>query len=348
MMEDDGRGKVPDAPSSSAGPERPRCPKRPLGALVAALPTAVRVGLSAAALVSVALIFLAWSDTRVTPEPAPEPVTPIPGVASLIDGRLPVTVNDRVEFWIRQFLNRGRESFEGYLVREGLYGGMIRERLRARGMPEELLYLALIESGFSPTATSRLEASGVWQFMGETALAYGLTVDYWVDERRDPIRATDAALDYLGELYALFGSWYLAAAAYNAGPSRVALALERYDAGGRVNEEVYWEISEHLPRETREYVPKMLAATLLAQRAEHFGLTVEKSVPYLFEKVFVPGGTPLEKVSQALDVPPSLIREMNPHLIRGTTPPGGPYLLRVPLGDSHRLVASLDRPGPSE
>ena len=92
----------------------------------------------------------------------------------------------------------------------------------------------------------------------------------------------------------------------------------------------------------------MLAATLLAQRAEHFGLTVEKSVPYLFEKVFVPGGTPLGKVSQALDVQPSLIREMNPHLIRGVTPPGGPYLLRVPLGDSHRLVASLDRPGPSE
>ncbi len=347
MMDDHRKGKVPDAPSS-AGPERRRRPRTALGALVAALPTAVRVGLSAAALVSVALIFLAWSGTRVTPEPEPEPVTPIPGVASLIDGRLPVTVNDRVEFWIRQFLDGGRESFEGYLVREGLYGGMIRERLRARGMPEELLYLALIESGFSPAATSRVEASGIWQFMGETALAYGLTVDYWVDERRDPIRATDAALDYLEELYALFGSWHLAAAAYNAGPSRVALALERYDAGGRVDEEVYWEISEHLPRETREYVPKMLAATLLAQRAEHFGLTVEKSVPYLFEKVFVPGGTPLGKVSQALDVQPSLIREMNPHLIRGVTPPGGPYLLRVPLGDSHRLVASLDRPGPSE
>jgi membrane-bound lytic murein transglycosylase D len=247
-----------------------------------------------------------------------------------------------VDAWIDRLLGPDRASFEAFLVREGLYGGMIRERLNARGMPEELLYLAMIESGFSATAISKGTASGVWQFMGETAQAYGLKVDQWVDERRDPVKATEAALDYLEELYANFGSWYLAAAAYNAGPTRVATALARHGSEASSDEELYWEISEHLPRETRDYVPKMLAATIIAQRPEHFGFYVERSLPYLFDRVFVPGGTSLNAVAVALRVEPALMRELNPHLIRGVTPPGESYLLRVPLGDSHRLVASLD------
>jgi membrane-bound lytic murein transglycosylase D len=305
-------------------------------------PTSVRVGLYGTGLLSMALLFLPLWGVR-PPPPEPEPAPLVPGVSALLDGRLPMTVNDQVERWIHRFLGADRGSFEAYLVREGLYGGMIRERLRARGMPEELLYLAMIESGFSAAATSKVSASGVWQFMDATAQAYGLTVDYWVDERRDPVRATDAALDYLEELYGMFGSWRLAAAAYNAGPGRVASALRHVD--GRVDEEVYWEISELLPLETREYVPKILAATLLAQQAEHFGIEVEKSLPYLFEQVLVPGGTPLREIALALEVDPSLIRELNPHLVRAVTPPGASHLVRVPLGDSHRLVASLDRPG---
>lgn len=178
--------------------------------------------------------------------------------------------------------------------------------------------------------------------MDETAKAYGLTVNEWVDERRDPVRATDAALDYLEELHAMFGSWYLAAAAYNAGPTRLAAALARHGGDDWTDEDVYWEIAEHLPRETRDYVPKMLAATIIAQRPEHFGFEVVPSLPYLFERVFVPGGTALTKVALALAVEPALIRELNPHLIRGVTPPGESYLLRVPLGDSHRLVASME------
>ncbi|MEX0935744.1 MAG: lytic transglycosylase domain-containing protein [Gemmatimonadota bacterium] len=287
-------------------------------------------------------IFLAsrqWSA-----EASDAPVAAVPdATAELMATRLPMEVNAQVDRWIRRFLDRDRQVFEGYLVREGLYGGLIRDRLRTRGMPEELLYLAMIESGFSPTATSAVSASGVWQFMGATAREYGLAVDYWVDERRDPVQATDAALDYLDALYEEFGSWYLAAAAYNAGPGRVRRALTRYDTAASAGDEaIYWQISEHLPRETREYVPKILAATLLAQEAEDFGFEVEKELPYLFDQVLVPAGTPLVEVAEALDVPRGLNHELNPHLIRGIVPPDRSYLVRVPQGDSHRLVASLD------
>jgi peptidoglycan lytic transglycosylase D len=279
------------------------------------------------------------------PDVTPGPVAEVPkATAEIIDTRLPVEVNERVDRWIRRFVGPDRPQFEGYLVREGLYGGLIRDRLHARGMPEQLLYLAMIESGFSATATSSVSASGVWQFMGPTARQYGLTVDYWVDERRDPVRATDAALDYLESLYDEFGSWYLAAAAYNAGPGMVRRALARHGPADAPDQELYWEISDHLPRETRDYVPKMLAATILAEEADQFGFEVEKSLPYLFDQVLVPAGTPLTSVARALDVPGSLIRELNPHLLRGSTPPGRAYLVRVPQGDSNRLVASL--PGP--
>ncbi len=274
----------------------------------------------------------------------PEFETPfdIPHATStLLDQRLPMEVNERVDRWVRRFLTTERATMEGYLVREGLYGGMIRDKLRHRGMPEELLYLAMIESGFLASATSPVEASGVWQFMGATARAFGLRMDEWVDERRDPIRATDAALDYLDELYVQFGSWYLAAAAYNAGPARVLAALERAGARDGGDEALYWEIIEHLPRETRQYVPKMLAAALLAQDADLFGFEVEPSLPYLFDRVLVPGGTPLTLVARALDVSPALMRELNPHLIRGVTPAGRSFLVRVPLGQSQRVVAFL-------
>ncbi|MEX1257097.1 MAG: lytic transglycosylase domain-containing protein [Gemmatimonadota bacterium] len=293
---------------------------------------------------SVSLVALAWTTNRPV-----ESVSAFPEVsdatAALLETRLPMSVNAEVERWIQRFLGPERSAFEGYLVREGLYGGFIQERLRERGMPEELLYLAMIESGFVTSATSRVSASGVWQFMGATARAFGLTVDYWVDERRDPVRATDAALDYLEDLYETFGSWYLAAAAYNAGPAVVLRALDREMAVDADDEDLYWKISRYLPGETRNYVPKMLAATLIAQQPEHFGFEVERSLPYLFDRVLVPGGTSLARVARALGVHPALIRELNPHLIRGMTPPGGGHLVRVPQGDSHRLVASLDGVG---
>lgn len=268
--------------------------------------------------------------------------SPVPHVAEIAPSLgLPVEMNAEVERWMERYLTDQRPVFTRYLEREGLYSGMIREGLRRRGMPEELMYLAAIESGYSPRATSRVSAIGMWQFMGPTAQAFGLRIDSYVDERRDPVRATEAALDYLQSLHDRFGSWYMAAAAYNAGPSRVA-RIVRDHAGDVTGEEaLYWEILDHLPRETRAYVPKMLAAILLGQAAEDYGFEVEPAQPMVFDRVWVPGGTTLKRVAEAVNLPLARIRELNPHLLRGVTPPGEPFGIRVPPGLSPMVVAAL-------
>jgi membrane-bound lytic murein transglycosylase D len=270
------------------------------------------------------------------------PGASVPSVSAIAPTlSLPVEINDRVEGWMERYLTDQRPAFEGYLERTGLYGEMIRRGLRTRGMPEELIFLAAIESGFSPNALSPVAATGMWQFMGPTAQAYGLRIDEWVDERRDPVRATEAALNYLQALHDRFGSWYLAAAAYNAGPSRVARILKAHAGDEAGDEALYWEIVEHLPRETREYVPKMLALVLLSQAAEGYGFRVQPAEAVRFDRVWVPGGTSLRTVAKTLEVGVSLLRELNPHLIRRVTPPSEAYALRVPPGRSPAVVASL-------
>ncbi|MDT8368652.1 MAG: lytic transglycosylase domain-containing protein [Longimicrobiales bacterium] len=268
-----------------------------------------------------------------------------PTLASL-DGvtveSLPLKVNARVRYWIGRFTTDQRPTMETFLAHEEVFGPIIREKLEQRGMPEELIYLAGIESGFKPRATSVVSAAGVWQFMGPTALEYGLRVDDYVDERRDPIRATDAALDYLQYLHERYGSWYLAAAAYNAGPSRIDRALRSVANARRGDEAVFWEIQEHLPRETREYVPKMIAATMIAREAEAWGFgDVVRKLPYAFDRVWVPGGTTLRAVAEATDSEMAVMRALNPHLRQSVTPPGAPYALRVPVGASREVIASI-------
>lgn len=272
---------------------------------------------------------------------ASDDVALMPLVAELAPTlHLPVSVDERVNRWMERYLNDQRPAFERYLKREGLYSGMIKEALRARGMPEDLMYLAAIESGFSPSATSRVSASGMWQFMGPTAQQFGLRIDEWVDERRDPVRATDAALDYLQALHNRFGSWYLAAAAYNAGPGRVSRALRSHAGDQAGDEELYWEIIDHLPRETRVYVPKILALSVLGAAAEDYGFDVEPMGPVEFDRVWVPSGTTLRWIARSLDTKLKTIRDLNPHLIRGVTPPDGLYPVRVPPGTSTMLVAA--------
>ena len=271
------------------------------------------------------------------------PSEPVNAVAEvpLAAHPLPIEVYGRVDEWMRRFMTDDRRTFQTFLGREGRYADLIRTNLHDRGMPVALIYLAMIESGFSTKATSGVSAAGVWQFMGPTARQYGLRVENWVDERRDPVRATEAALDYLAWLHRRYDSWYLAAAAYNAGPSRVDHALRRY-AGDRVGgEDVSWEIIDRLPRETRDYVPKILAATALAQQAERYGFEVNRAAPYEFDRVWVPGGTSLGGVAKLLAMDSKLIRELNPHLVRGSTPPGNSYALRVPKGSSERVIAAL-------
>ncbi len=268
----------------------------------------------------------------------PAPVPPV---------ELPIEVNARVVKWMRRYVTDEKETFQTFLAREGRFAGLIRAKLRARGMPEDLLYLAMIESGFSPKATSTVAAAGVWQFMRPTARQFGLRLDHWVDERRDPVRATDAALDYLEWLHRRYGSWYLAAAAYNAGPSRVDRALRRHGGEQSGDADLYWDILEYLPRETREYVPRILAATALARYAEQYGFHVKRAAPYEYDRVWVPGGTALAAVAKILRLERSVMRELNPHLVRGITPPGAVYGLRVPPGTTSLVVAALgNRPRP--
>ena len=212
-------------------------------------------------------------------------------------------------------------------------------------MPEELLYIAMVESGFSTHARSPVAATGVWQFMGPTARQYGLRMDEWVDERRDPVRSTEAALVYLDALYERFGSWYLAAAAYNAGPNRVGYIVQREtgraeDYAGPEFANLYWDVVDQLPRETREYVPRLIASMMLAKG--DYGLEFVAAAPYLYDRVWVPGGTKLATVAVALGINLGVLKELNPHLIQRVTPPGEPFPLRIPVGQAQRLVAALD------
>lgn len=254
---------------------------------------------------------------------------------------IPLHVNESVEHWIEQFQTVRRPEFEALLRRRGVFEGMIRGKLRERGMPEDLVYLAMIESGLSADAESRVSAVGLWQFMGPTARDYGLRVDDYVDERRDPVRATDAALDYLEYLHQRFGSWYLAAAAYNAGPSRVERILRRHADGRTGDEDIYWEVLSYLPRETRDYVPRLVAMTILANDADALGFAASDAPAYAYDKIFVPGRTSLTTIAESLDVDVGMLKDLNPHLIRGVTPPGEIYGVRVPVGSTPTVMAYM-------
>lgn len=323
---------TPDGAEPSTRPARPRRILRALGSL------------SGVMVASYAFTSSSTADSTFL-EFELEPIAAaVPPEALIADLALPP--HERVDYWVGRFTSDQRSTFEVFLTQEGAFGSLIRSKLRSRGMPSRLLYLAMIESGLRPFAVSRVEAVGVWQFMTATAQEYGLRIDDHVDERRDPLRATDAALTYLERLYRRYGSWYLAASAYNAGPSRVDRALRRSGLTIPASDEAYWEIRPLLPFETREYVPRMLAATTLSeQRSDHGFADVEGHSPYEFHQVWVPGGTSLREVARGLGAEYRVVRALNPHLIRGETPPGELYAVRVPVGEAFQLVASLGRRG---
>ena len=279
-----------------------------------------------------------WTDDNVVPTALSE-MEPELGRA-----RFPLEVNEAVEFWMLYFATDRKSVFEYALSRGGLYSDMIQTGLRERGMPEELLYLALIESDFHTDARSRVLATGMWQFMEPTARRYGLRIDAYVDERYDPVRATDAALDHLSDLYQQYGSWYLAAAAYNAGAIRVSGVLQRY-ADGRIGDDsLYWEIVDHLPSETANYVPKLVAVTYLARSAARYGFDVRPVDAYEYDFVWSPGAVDLGEVAYSLGIAAEQMYDLNPQLIRHATPPGEIYPLRVPVGMGRRVVAALAVP----
>lgn len=285
-----------------------------------------------------------WSEQ----DPATRSATleSISAVQPRVVAPIPLEVNPRVEKWINAFETTRSGEFERLMQQRGVFADMIRQKLHDRGMPEGLLYIAMIESGLFPDAVSRVSAVGMWQFMSPTAMQYGLRVDDYVDERRDPVAATDAALDYLDWLHDRFGgSWYLAAAAFNAGPGRMERILNRH-ADGRFSEsEAYWEVLDYLPRETREYVPKMIALTMLAQEADSRGEHVSDATPYTYDRVFVPGLTTLRSIAATLSIDEEVLAELNPHLLRGETPPNEIYGVRIPVGTGAQVVNGLSRRG---
>lgn len=244
--------------------------------------------------------------------------------------------NFRVRYYIDYFLGPTRERFTIWLGRMARYEGMIRQRFRALGVPEDLVYLGLIESGYSNTAVSRANAVGMWQFIRSTARLYGLTVDTWVDERRDPFRATDAAARYLSDLNRVFGSWYLAAAAYNAGEGRISRGIRRLSAQpDSLTDETFFDLADrrYLRVETRDYVPKLIAAALIAKDPARYGFdSVPALAPLVFDEITVPDATGLDVIARLADTSARAITELNPHYVRDVTPPGRSAVVRVPRG----------------
>jgi membrane-bound lytic murein transglycosylase D len=247
---------------------------------------------------------------------------------------LPIDANEQVAASIHFFQTRGRETWTAWMRRSGRYREIILPILRKEGLPEDLLFLAMIESGFNPRAYSRAHAVGLWQFMSATGKREGLTIDHWVDERRDPVRSTKAAATHLRGLYKRFGDWRLAAAAYNSGSGRVRRAIDK--AGSRD----FWALD--LPRETRNYVPLLMAAAVIAKSPETFGFQLpEPEAPIRWDEVQLKRFVHLETASGLLG-PKADLRQLNPELRRPITPPMAKnYHLKVPPGTGKRLLAQL-------
>lgn len=258
---------------------------------------------------------------------------------------IPVVRNASVERFVGVFTGSQSDAMALYLKRSGRYEDMIRTKLRARGMPEDLLYLSMIESGFNTNAKSRVSAVGLWQFMAPTARDYGLRVDQYVDERRDPERSTDAALRYLTDLHEQFGAWYLAAAAYNTGQGRVERVMRQVTGREKGKDTDFWRIRHRLPRETREYVPQMVAAALVAKEPHKHGLgDVERWLPLRVDSIQVPGGVALKTVASAVGTSETELAKLNPQLVRKMTPPGKKeFMVRIPRGRSERFAAEFER-----
>lgn len=241
---------------------------------------------------------------------------------------IPIVFNEAVEYFVRYFTTEKRKIMANWLKRSRRYVPMIKEILREQGLPEDLIYLAMIESGFNPKAYSSMKACGPWQFIYETGGRYGLRVDHWVDQRRDPERSTVAAALYLKDLFNQFGNWYLAAAGYNAGEKRIERAVERHETSD------FWELSKYntLPRETREYIPRLLAAAIIAKEPERFGFTnIDYDQPIRFVNERVPGATPLAVIAKAASTNLAALRALNPELLTGITPPDADdYSIKLP------------------
>jgi len=251
---------------------------------------------------------------------------------------LPLMMTDQVAGYINYFSNRGRGTIERALSRSGQYDEMIRRTLKQEGVPQDLIYLAQAESGFHPLAVSRAGARGIWQFMASRAKGYGLERSWWIDERQDPERSTRAAARHLKDLYNQFGDWYLAMAAYNSGPGTVQSAVKRTGYAD------FWELYRRnvLPKETRNYVPIILAVTIMAKNPEQYGLSsVVKEKPLAYDAVRIDYPIDLRLAAECVDASAADLQELNPSLLRLTTPKNASFELHLPAGTAATFKSAV-------
>ncbi len=262
---------------------------------------------------------------------------------------VPVVVNRSVQSYIKYFETRGRKHFERWLGRSQDYMAMLRGILREEGLPEDLSYIAFIESGLNPKARSNAKAVGMWQFIKGTAKIYGLRVDWWIDERMDPEKATYAAAKYFKNLYGEFGSWYLAAAGYNAGEGRVRRVVRKHKS------EDFWVLASRkksFARETKDYVPKYLAAMLIAKDPTSYGFDEQETgdgTGISYDKIKVSQATDLKVIAEAAGTSVDVIKELNPELLRWFTPPNYPdYEIKIPAGKAGVFAENMNNIPPAK
>ena len=253
---------------------------------------------------------------------------------------IPVVIDQTVQSHIHFFNTSIRSRFEQWLLRFSRYRPLVENIFAEFDLPSDLVNLSLVESGFNPYAYSRAKATGPWQFMKGTGLLYGLRIDHYVDERRDPIKSTVAAARYLRDLYDLFGAWPLAMAAYNAGEGKVLRALHKAQA------ESFSEISQTklIRRETKQYVPRIMAATIIAKNPDQYGFKQDPAPLHEFEEVVVTRPLHFRAISNVTSIPYNELRLLNPELRRDATPPGdAAYHLKIPVGMSAKVLELIER-----
>jgi membrane-bound lytic murein transglycosylase D len=285
----------------------------------------------------------------------------------------------RVQYYLNYFQGASRPGMTLFLTRGSRYESMIRQRFEEEGLPGDLSYLALIESGYSNSAVSRSHAVGMWQFMKGTGRGYGMRIDTWVDERRDPVKATDAAARHLRHLRDRFGSLYLAAAAYNAGAGKVSRSLGKLqwdapdlpspveddetlpedeseaeeaadeletvlDSTDATSDAAFFRLSGNdlLATETQDYVPKLIAAAVVAKQPERFGITAPEAAPFRYDSVIVTGVTGLNVIARLAATSLQEIQELNPQYLRSATPPHTRSVVRVPVGTGDQVAEAYE------
>ncbi|HEY5219127.1 MAG TPA: transglycosylase SLT domain-containing protein [Gemmatimonadaceae bacterium] len=252
----------------------------------------------------------------------------------------------RVQHYVSLFTGSAKDHITDRLDAGTKFEGMIRAQFRAVGLPEDLYYLGLIESGYDPNAYSKAAAVGMWQFMAGTARGEGLRVDWWIDERRDPVKSTAAAARFIKGLDDQFGSLYLAAAAYDGGPGRISRGLTRYadvlqDTAGN---DLFFQLADrdYLRNETREYVPQLIAAALVAKDPRRYGLIIQPESAFVYDSVRVPPSTSLSAIADACGTTVATMQSLNPQILRGMSPPDDSIEVRVPAGSGAGFYSSFD------